>query len=206
VQSGRSTAREWARRLEAWDRSGLDAEAFVKREGGNYTVRTLKWWRSELRRRARSEQPRTSSNPAPSIPLVRVQVKREPTVAGVLEVDQEALTRFLQDGRLRLDNNPSELALRGLVVGRRNWLFVGSDEHAETTATIISLVASAKLHDIEPERYLRDLARLLPIWPKARALELAPKYWKATRARLDATQLKRAATQSARLDRITIIM
>ena len=103
--------------------------------------------------------------------------------------NEHALTRFLQDGRLRLDNNPSELALRSLVVGRRNWLFVGSDEHAEITATIISLVASAKLHRLEPERYLRDLARVMPIWPKSRFLELAPKYWAATRDRLDPAQL-----------------
>jgi len=102
---------------------------------------------------------------------------------------QDALRRPLEDGRLRLDNNPSELALRSLVVGRRNWLFVGSDEHAEITATVVSLVASAKLHKLDPELYLRDLARVMPTWPKPRFLELAPKYWAATRARLDPAEL-----------------
>jgi hypothetical protein len=111
---------------------------------------------------------------------------------------REALARFLDDGRVRLDNNPSELALRKLVVGRKNWLFVGSDEHAEVTATIVSLVASCRLHKLDPEPYMRDLARLLPIWPKARFIELAPKYWLATRARLDAAQL------DARLGHITV--
>ena len=53
----------------------------------------------------------------------------------------------------------------------------------------MSLVASAKLHGLDPERYLRDLARVMPVWPKNRFLELAPKYWTATRARLDAAQL-----------------
>jgi transposase len=102
---------------------------------------------------------------------------------------EEALTRFLTDGRVRLDNNPSELALRSLVLGRKNWLFVGSDEHAEITATLVSLVASAKLHGLDPELYLRDLARVMPTWPKPRFLELAPKYWRATRDRLDADEL-----------------
>ena len=111
---------------------------------------------------------------------------------------QEALARFLEDGRLRLDNNPSELALRKLVVGRKNCLFVGSDDHADVTATIVSLVASCKLHKLDPESYLRDLCRLLPIWPKSRFLELAPKYWLATRARIDADQL------DARLGTITV--
>lgn len=102
---------------------------------------------------------------------------------------EEALTRFLSDGRVRLDNNPSELELRSLVLGRKNWLFVGSDEHAEVTATLVSLVASAKLHGLDPERYLRDLARVMPVWPKKRFLELAPKYWLGTRARLDPAEL-----------------
>ena len=53
----------------------------------------------------------------------------------------------------------------------------------------ISLVASCKLHDIDPEAYLRDVFRVLPIWPNTRLLELSPKHWLATRARLDATAL-----------------
>lgn len=103
---------------------------------------------------------------------------------------EQALTRFLSDGRVRLDNNPSELALRSLVVGRKNWLFVGSDEHAEVTATIVSLVASAKLHNLDPELYLRDMVRVMPVWPKNRFIELAPKCWRATRERLDAHELE----------------
>lgn len=104
---------------------------------------------------------------------------------------KDALMRFLDDGRLGLDNNRSERALRRVAVGRKNWLFVGSDDHAEAVAAFFSLIASARLFDLDPEAYLRDLFRVLPHWPKDRYLELAPKYWVATRERLDKTDLER---------------
>ena len=95
-----------------------------------------------------------------------------------------ALCRFLEDGRVPIHNNQSELELRRMVIGRANWLFVGSDDSAAWTCTLVSLVASCGLHALDPEAYLRDLFRVLPSWPTDRMLELAPKYWLATRARL----------------------
>ena len=77
----------------------------------------------------------------------------------------------------------------GLVVGRKGWLFVGSDAHGESAGHIFSLIASARLHRLDPEVYLPDLFRVLAHWPRDRYLELAPKYWAATRARLDAGEL-----------------
>lgn len=53
------------------------------------------------------------------------------------------------------------------------------------------MIASARLHDLDPEDYLRDVLRVLPLWPKDRYLELSPKNWAATRARLDAAELER---------------
>jgi transposase len=103
---------------------------------------------------------------------------------------EDALRRVLENPHLKLDNNASERALRRVAIGRKNWLFVGSDDHAQTTANLLSIVASAKLHDLEPEEYVRDLLRVLPHWPRDRYLELAPKYWRATRERLDAAQLE----------------
>lgn len=100
-----------------------------------------------------------------------------------------ALTQFLRDGKIPIHNNWSELELRRLVVGRANWLFVGSDESAERTCTFVSLVASCELHGLDPQAYLRDLFRILPSWPRLRVLELAPKYWAMTRARLDPAEL-----------------
>ena len=91
-----------------------------------------------------------------------------------------ALQRFLDDGRLPIHNNGSERALRREAVGRKNWLFVGTDDAAEINAAFVSLLASCQLHDVEPWAYLRDLFCLLPSWPVRRVLELAPLNWKKT--------------------------
>lgn len=69
------------------------------------------------------------------------------------------------------------------------WLFVGSDDHAQAAGNFFSHIASCQLHGIEPEGYLRDVLRVLPHWPKDRYLELAPLFFGATRARLDAAEL-----------------
>jgi len=103
---------------------------------------------------------------------------------------QGALRAFLDDGRLRMDNNLSEGQLRKIVRIRDAALFAGSDGHAEAAGHILSLIASARLHRLDPERYLRDLVRVLPHWPRERFLELAPKHWAATRRRLDARELE----------------
>jgi transposase len=103
---------------------------------------------------------------------------------------REALCRFLDDGRLRIDNNASERALRTIAVGRKAWLFVGSDVHAQAAGNLLTLIASARLHGLDPEAYLRDLFRVLPQWPRDRFLELSPRYWLATRARLGAAELE----------------
>jgi transposase len=102
------------------------------------------------------------------------------TALGYARNQRQALLRFLDDGRLPIHNNASELALRRQVVGRRNWLFVGSDEGGETNATLVSLLASCRLHEIEPLAYIRDLLCLIPSWPRNRVLELAPVNWKKT--------------------------
>ena len=83
-----------------------------------------------------------------------------------------------------MTNNASERALRMIALGRKNWLFFGSGDHASAAANLFSLVASCKLHGLDPERYLRDVIRVTPHWPRDRYLELSPKYWAATRARL----------------------
>lgn len=103
---------------------------------------------------------------------------------------KEALSRVLEDGRLHLDNNRSERALRHIAIGRKAWLFVGSDDHGTSAGHLFSPIASARLHGIDPETYLRDLTRVLAQWPKDRYLELAPKYWALTRDRLDANDLE----------------
>jgi transposase len=103
---------------------------------------------------------------------------------------KDALCRFLDDGRLLLDNNRSERALRNIAIGRKNWLFAGSDEHAESLVHIYSLEASARLHGLDVAAYFRDLIRVLPYWPRDRFLELCPRDWAKTRARLDPNELE----------------
>jgi hypothetical protein len=88
-----------------------------------------------------------------------------------------------------MDNTRSERALRKIVVGRKNWMFYGSDTHAEAAAALFTIVASCRLHKIDPEAYLDELVRVLPYWPRERFIELAPKSWAATRATLDADEL-----------------
>lgn len=100
------------------------------------------------------------------------------------------LRRFLDDPRLKLDNNASERNIRPVAVGRKNWLFFGSDDHAEAAANIFSLVATCKLHGIDPEGYFADVIRVMPYWPRERYLELSPRFWSKTRSRLDPKELE----------------
>lgn len=126
---------------------------------------------------------------APEYEKVRGERGLLRTALGYALRQQAALMRFLDDGRLLPDNNRSERELRKIAVGRKAWLFVGSDDHATAAGHLLSLIASARLHGLDPEAYLRDLFRVLPSWPRNRVLELAPKYWRATRARLDPAEL-----------------
>ena len=86
-----------------------------------------------------------------------------------------ALTRFLDDARLKLDNNAAERQLRRVAVGRKNWLFAGSDEGAERGCVLYSLVASCKLHGVNPLDYLRDVLVRIGDHPARDVLALTPK-------------------------------
>lgn len=98
------------------------------------------------------------------------------------------LMRFLEDGRLPIHNNISERNLRRQAVGRKNWLFVGSDEGGRANAVFTSLLASCRMLQVEPWAYLRDILCLIPHWPAHRLLELAPLYWNETSETDDARQ------------------
>ena len=84
-----------------------------------------------------------------------------------------------------MTNNRSERELRRIAAGRKARLVVGSDDHGQAAGNFFTLIASARLHGLDPEKYLSDVFVILPQWPSDRYLELAPKYWRATRARLD---------------------
>ena len=103
----------------------------------------------------------------------------------------DRLSYFLQDGAVPIHNNAAELRLRHFAVGRKNWLFYGSEAGADAGSTWLSLVLSARMHGLPVEPYLRDLFRVLPAWPIRRVLELAPHRWRATRDRLDRSELEK---------------
>ncbi len=98
---------------------------------------------------------------------------------------REGLQRFLQDGRLPLTNNISERELRRQAVGRKNWMFVGSEDGAHANAVFTSLLASCRMVGVEPWAYLRDIFCLLREWPRHALLDLAPCNWARTSARDD---------------------
>ena len=115
-----------------------------------------------------------------------VSTTRRSRMASATRATSASASRsFLDDGRLPIHNNMSELALRREAVGRKNWLFVGSDDGGAVNALFTSLLASCRLCDVEPWSYLRDILCLLPRWPEHRLLELAPVSWTKTRARDD---------------------
>jgi len=90
----------------------------------------------------------------------------------------EALTRFLVDGDVPIDNNHLENQMRPWAVGRRNWLFVGSELAGERAAMIMSLLQSAKLNRADPWAYLKDVLTRLPTQLNSRIDELLPHRWK----------------------------
>ena len=88
-----------------------------------------------------------------------------------------ALTRYLDDGDLPIDNNHIENRIRPIALGRNNWLFAGSQRAGERAANIMSLIQSAKLNGHDPYRYLKDALERLPTQPANRLYELLPHRW-----------------------------
>ena len=99
----------------------------------------------------------------------------------------EAFTAFLDDGCLCLTNNAAERALRGIALGRKSWLFAGSERGGDRAAFMYTLIVTAKMNDIDPQAWMADVLARLPDMPVSRLPELLPWNWKA------AMELKRIA-------------
>jgi transposase len=93
-----------------------------------------------------------------------------------------AFTRFLDDGRICLSNNAAERALRGIALGRKSWLFAGSDRGGERAATMYSLIVTAKMNDIDPQAWLADVLARIAGHPASRIDELLPWNWRPSPA------------------------
>jgi transposase len=89
-----------------------------------------------------------------------------------------AFTRFLEDGRICLSNNAAERALRGIALGRKSWLFAGSDRGGQRTAAMYSLIVTAKLNDVDPQAWLADVLARIAEHPAQRIDELLPWNWR----------------------------
>ena len=89
-----------------------------------------------------------------------------------------AFTRFLDDGRICLTNNAAERALRGIAIGRRAWLFAGSDRGGERAAAMFTLIETAKLNNVDPQAWLADILCRINDHPAARLNQLLPWHWK----------------------------
>jgi transposase len=96
-----------------------------------------------------------------------------------------AFTRFLDDGRICLTNNAAERALRGIALGRRSWLFAGSDRGGQRAAKMYSLIITARMNDIDPQAWLADVLARIAGHPIHRLDELLPWKWKSASLRAD---------------------
>src|SRR5438067_5078045 len=95
-----------------------------------------------------------------------------------------AFTRFLDDGRICLSNNAAERALRGIALGRKSWLFAGSDRGGARAAAMYSLIVTAKMNDIDPQAWLADVLTRIAEHPVHRLDELLPWNWRPASADL----------------------
>ena len=92
-----------------------------------------------------------------------------------------AFSRFLEDGRICLTNNAAERALRGIALGRKAWLFAGSDRGGDRAALMYTLIQTAQLNDVDPQAWLADVLARLNEHPIRDLDQLLPWTWRATR-------------------------
>jgi len=100
----------------------------------------------------------------------------------------KALIRYCEDGDLEIDNNGAERSLRSVAVGRKNWMFYGSDNGGRTAAVLSSFIATSKRLGLDPFAYLRDLFGRIGSHPQSRLAELLPDQWKVAHTEVDGKQ------------------
>lgn len=122
----------------------------------------------------------------------RARLSRHAPVAKAMDymlTRWEGFARFTADGRICLTNNAAERAIRSLALGRKSWLFAGSDRGADRCAFMLTLIATAKLNDIDPQAWLADVLARIADLPQSRLEELLPWHWSSAKDH----QVERAA-------------
>lgn len=120
---------------------------------------------------------------------VRGKMSRHADVAKAIDYMLKrwgSFSRFLDDGRICLTNNAAERALRGIALGRKAWLFAGSDRGGGRAAAMYSLIVTAKLNNVDPRAWLADVLNRINDHPASRLDELLPWHWPAEQARIAA--------------------
>ncbi len=140
-----------------------DERLVVRRERSKPLVDDLKSWMRDERQKLSSKNPLAKA--------IDYHLKRWP-----------AFTRFLEDGRICMSNNTAERTVRGIAVGRKNWMFAGSDSGGRRAAAIYTLIETCKLNDVGALAWLADILARLPDHPASRIEELLPWNWKASQA------------------------
>ena len=158
------------------------AEEALKLFGALYDVeRQVRDVSVEERQRMRQLQSRPIADKLREWLLLRRQKATDGTaIAKALDYSLgrwDALTRFLDDGALPIDNNWVENRIRPIALGRSNWLFAGSLRAGKRAAAVMSLIQSARLNGHDPYQYLRDVLERLPTQPASRIAELLPHSW-----------------------------
>jgi len=162
--------------------SPIAAEA-LRRIADLYAVeKRIRGQLAEARRQVREAQSRPLI--AAMKPWLEAELRRLPNRSGLADAIRYALARwpalcrFLDDGRIELDTNPVERAIRPVALGRKNHLFAGSDGGGERWAVVCSLIATAQFNDVEPYAYLKDvLQRMTHGHPMSRIDDLLPWNW-----------------------------
>jgi transposase len=176
----------WIKRLYDVER---EAKAFVKKSGSEL---------GETERRALLVAKRYELRQAKSVAILAgfdawlttqeaVVLPKSPVGKAIRYVRSNwvALNRYVEDGDLEIDNNAAEHAMRHIAVGRKNWLFAGSDRGGETGAILTSVVYSAKLHGLDLWAYMKDVLERIADTPLSRLDQFLPDVWKREHAHPD---------------------
>lgn len=164
--------------LHAANQSTLAAKALVH---------IAKLYQFESEAKAMSQQERQAHRQTHALPqlqmlkawLLQERLKLAPGSATTKAVDYtlgrwEALERYAHSGNLPIDNNPVENCIRPIAIGKKNWLFTGSERAGKRASAIQSLIGTARLNGLDPYAWMQDTLEKLPTWPNSRIHELLP--------------------------------